>query len=93
MTPNVARKFLVSGEVQGVGYRFFAQQAARRLGLAGYVRNLPDGRVEAWAQGSAADLQAFEERLREGPPFSGVEGVSREEVEPHTDFVDFRIAY
>lgn len=93
MPPSVARKFLVSGEVQGVGYRFFAQQAARRLGLAGYVGNLPDGRVETWAQGSAADLQAFEEQLREGPPFSGVDDVSREDARSRADFVDFRIAY
>ncbi len=48
---SIARKFLISGEVQGVGYRFFAQRAAARHQVVGYVRNLPDGRVEAVAEG------------------------------------------
>ena len=47
----VARRFVVSGRVQGVGYRFFADEAARVEGLSGWIRNLPDGRVEAFAEG------------------------------------------
>lgn len=67
--PAEARRFVVRGRVQGVGYRVFARQAAARLGLAGWVRNLPDGRsVEAEASGDAAALDAFASALREGPP-------------------------
>lgn len=62
------RYFLVSGRVQGVGYRYFARRAAQSLGLSGWVRNLDDGGVEAEAQGSAQSLVSFEGLLREGPP-------------------------
>ncbi len=67
-----ARHFLVSGRVQGVGYRYFAYRAALRLGLLGWVRNLADGRVEALAEGSPAALDAFAEELRRGPAHSSV---------------------
>jgi acylphosphatase len=69
--PGVNRKasrFYVAGRVQGVGYRFFACREAAALGLHGWVRNLPDGRVEAYAIGTPAALDAFEQRLRKGPP-------------------------
>jgi acylphosphatase len=62
------RKYLVSGRVQGVGYRNFALRAARDLQLAGWVRNLPDGRVEALARGPLARLNRFASELRIGPP-------------------------
>ena len=60
-----ARKFWVSGQVQGVGYRYFAVRAARDLGLKGWVRNLPDGRVELLAEGSKEELDAFLVAIRE----------------------------
>ena len=69
------RHFLISGRVQGVGYRAFAQKEALRLGLKGWARNLADGRVEAHACGAAAKLDDFEARLRMGPRFSDVRGV------------------
>jgi len=59
---------LVTGRVQGVGYRYFAQAQAEALGVRGYVRNLPDGRVEAVAVGRAAPLEQFVQALRAGPP-------------------------
>jgi acylphosphatase len=66
----------VRGRVQGVGFRWFVQRAARDLGLAGYTRNLPDGRrVEVVAEGERAALDALLERLRQGPPGSYVEDV------------------
>ena len=60
---SVARKFLIHGDVQGVGYRFFAQRAAARHQVIGYVRNCPDGTVEAVAQGQAADVEEFKKDL------------------------------
>ncbi|MGE3488513.1 MAG: acylphosphatase [Vicinamibacterales bacterium] len=79
---RVARRFLVSGHVQGVGFRFFAQDAARREGLAGHVANNPDGTVEAVAEGEAEAVERFERALRRGPSRSRVERVMVDEVEP-----------
>ena len=81
----------ISGEVHGVGYRFFAQIAAQRLGLVGRVRNLPAGRVEIVAQGQLPEMEAFERQLREGPPYSTVESVERAEMQPGDDFDAFHI--
>jgi acylphosphatase len=75
-----ARKFWISGQVQGVGYRQFAARVAREFGLKGWVRNLSDGRVEAFAAGSARILEDFEARLRQGPPAGDVRGVEVEDV-------------
>lgn len=71
----MCRLALVSGSVQGVGYRFFARNAARALGIRGHARNLPDGRVEVLACGEAAALDEFIARLREGPKWSRVTDV------------------
>jgi acylphosphatase len=72
---RLARRIVVSGRVQGVGFRFFAQSAAVREGLHGWVRNLPDGRVEISAEGDAEALERFEHRVRHGPPGARVEEV------------------
>jgi acylphosphatase len=64
---EVARRYLVSGRVQGVGYRYFTVRAARELGLRGWVRNLSDGRVEVCAVGAARKLIHLEGELRLGP--------------------------
>jgi acylphosphatase len=71
----IARRFVVRGYVQGVGFRYFAQREATRLGLTGWVRNLDDGRVEVHAQGSAASLDEFAGALHRGPRFADVRGV------------------
>ena len=68
----IARKFLISGEVQGVGFRFFAQRSAARHQVRGYVRNLQDGRVEVWAEGSAKAVEGFRSDLAAGPTHSRV---------------------
>jgi acylphosphatase len=75
-----AKRFYVSGMVQGVGYRYFARRAALRLGLNGYVRNLSDGRVEVYAVGPAAELEALRTDLRHGPSTATVSSVSEEEA-------------
>ena len=79
---RVARKFLVSGHVQGVGFRYFAQDAARRDGLTGHVTNLADGSVEAVVEGEADAVDRFERALRRGPSRSRVERVQVEEGVP-----------
>jgi acylphosphatase len=66
---------LVSGRVQGVGFRFFVVRQAQRLGLAGWVRNLPDGRVEFEAAGEPSVLAALVEAVRRGPPQADITGV------------------
>jgi acylphosphatase len=78
----VARRWFISGRVQGVGYRYFAQRAANELGLTGYARNLDDGRVEVYAVGSAKKLDDLAGSLRQGPRWSDVRGVEEQEAEP-----------
>lgn len=89
-----AKRFLVSGMVQGVGYRFFAKRAAERLGVAGYVKNLSDGRVEVYAIGTAELLQSLRAELERGPRGASVSSVTEAKAElplPHTN--GFRIEH
>ncbi len=76
-----AARFLVRGRVQGVGFRAHTRHEALRLGLTGYAKNLPDGRVEVLAVGESAALAALERWLRSGPPAARVEEARRAEVE------------
>jgi acylphosphatase len=84
------RRGIVRGRVQGVGYRFFAQRAARDLEVRGWVRNLADGTVETVAQGDEEALSRYFERLRQGPRGSRVEAVLEEEASVET-FSSFEI--
>lgn len=68
--------------MQGVGFRYFAQDAARREGLHGYVANQDDGTVEVKAEGEVAALERFERKLRQGPSRARVENVIIDEIEP-----------
>ena len=77
----LAKRFYVSGIVQGVGFRFFAEVAAERLGIAGYVKNMFDGRVEVYAIGNAAQLDGLEKELWRGPRMAGVEKVTQSDAE------------
>jgi acylphosphatase len=79
---RVARRFVVSGRVQGVGFRYFALEAARRDGLHGYVTNNDDGSVEAVAEGESEAVERFERALRRGPSRSRVENVMIDELDP-----------
>jgi acylphosphatase len=86
-------RVVVGGRVQGVAYRFFAEKYAGRLAVTGWVRNLPDGRVEVLAEGTAAHIETFLTRLRDGPGLARIDSfeVARE---PATgEFRDFRIAF
>lgn len=91
MATIVARKFLIRGDVQGVGYRFFAQRAAARHQVLGHVRNCPDGTVEAIAEGSAHDVEEFKKDLVTGPQWSRVEQVEEIHLEPTGLYASFRI--
>lgn len=73
---------MVSGRVQGVGFRYFAHAAATRENIHGWVRNLPDGRVEAAAEGEADAVDRFERALRHGPPGARVEQLDIEHTVP-----------
>lgn len=88
---QVARKFSIRGEVQGVGYRFFAQRAAARHQIVGYVRNCPDGTVEALAEGLASSVEAFKHDLVTGPQWSVVDQVEEIVLEPSGSYSAFRI--
>ncbi|MFZ3217499.1 MAG: acylphosphatase [Candidatus Acidiferrales bacterium] len=81
-----SRRYVVSGIVQGVGYRYFAMRVAQRLGLAGYARNLPDGRVEVYAVGSAAKLAEFRAELQRGPQAASVSHIAEEDAPLHPEF-------
>lgn len=80
MTERVARRCLVAGRVQGVFYRASARSRAQALGVTGYARNLPDGRVEVLACGSPQAVQALCDWLWEGPPAAHVTAVAAEIV-------------
>ena len=75
-----ARRYIVRGRVQGVGFRWFVQQSADSLGVKGYTRNLADGSVEVYALGSAEQLSDLSGLLRKGPRMADVRGVDEEEA-------------
>ena len=90
MPVNIAKRYLVHGRVQGVGYRWFVQKAATDLGLAGYARNLDDGSVEVYATGPAPKIEDLNGLLWKGPRLSDVRGVEVMEAQM-VNYKDFRI--
>lgn len=78
-------RVVVSGRVQGVFYRASCAEEARRRGLGGFVRNLPDGRVEATFEGKDADVQAMVDWCRRGPPLAQVTGIDAAPEDPRGD--------
>jgi len=88
---TTGRRYLVSGKVQGVGFRFFTEDAARREGLIGFVRNLNDGRVEAVVVGDNESISRFERALGVGPPLSRVTDITIEMEPPVTELIGFEI--
>ena len=77
--------------MQGVGYRFFAQRAAARHQIVGYVRNCPDGSVEAFAEGPASNVEAFKQDLATGPQWAVVDQLEEINLEPTGTYSAFRI--
>jgi acylphosphatase len=78
---KLAKRFFVSGRVQGVGYRYFAMDAAEQTGVTGYARNLADGRVEVYAIGTNAQLRDLARELRRGPTLAAVAEVAEVDAE------------
>ena len=79
---RVARRYVISGRVQGVGFRFFTEAAGQREGLQGWVRNLPDRSVEAVCEGDADAVERFERAIRQGPPGARVDHVATVALPP-----------
>lgn len=88
-----ACRIVVSGRVQGVGFRASTREQARQLAVRGWVRNRPDGGVEVWAQSSAEALARFVHWLEEGPRLAEVRQMQTESVEPDPDLTEFEIRY
>jgi acylphosphatase len=88
---RIARKYLINGLVQGVGFRFFTQRAAARHQVVGYVKNLKDGRVETYAEGDELMIKGFYEDLLAGPVYARVEDIEELVLEPEGLFSAFRI--
>ena len=84
---------LISGRVQGVGFRWFAEQRASELAVSGYVRNLPEGDVEVVAQADEQTLESFCRELREGPRFARVEELSMKPVPVDASLQGFGVRY
>ncbi len=88
---RVARRLVISGRVQGVGFRYFTQEAAAREGVTGWVRNLPDGRVEAYVEGESEAVTRLERAIRQGPRGASVHAVEVAAEEPGGGYREFGI--
>jgi acylphosphatase len=87
----IARRYIVRGRVQGVGFRWFVDHEARQLGLFGWVRNNVDGTVEALAMGTEHQHAALREKLRQGPRAARVDDLQELPAEPVAGLTTFRI--
>ncbi len=87
----IARRFFVSGMVQGVGFRYFTQRAAAKHQVKGFVRNRPDGRVETFAQGSESKVNGFRDDIATGPRFSTVDEIEELVEDIDLSYSTFRI--
>ncbi|MEO5858598.1 MAG: acylphosphatase [Pyrinomonadaceae bacterium] len=87
----IARRFFVNGMVQGVGFRYFAQRAAAKHQVKGFVRNMPDGRVETFVQGSETQVNGFRDDIATGPRFSKVDDIEELVEDINLAFSTFRI--
>lgn len=88
---TIARRLFISGEVQGVGFRFFAQRSAARYQVRGYIRNLADGRVEALVEGSEKAVRSFTLDMAAGPTNARVGQIEEIVLDPSGRYSTFRI--
>lgn len=88
-----ARRLIISGRVQGVGFRWFTRRTASELGLTGWVRNLPSGDVEIQAAGSADTLARLRQELERGPGGARVSAIREEQLAPVPEWKSFDVVY
>jgi acylphosphatase len=89
--PKIAKKFLITGRVQGVGFRYFAERWASQYGICGYVKNLWDGSVEVYAIGNAMALEELKRQLKEGPRSARVAAIDESDEPVDTRYNRFMI--
>ena len=90
---NIRRRVVISGRVQGVNFRYYTRSMARQVGAVGWVRNLPDGNVEAVIEGVPEVVEEVISWCRNGPPSGRVDNVLVQEESPTGEFADFDIKY
>jgi acylphosphatase len=88
---RIARRFWINGRVQGVGFRYFVHDIATREGVTGYVRNLPDRRVEAFVEGDLEAVTRVERAIRTGPAGARIEHVDVDVLTPSGSHSSFRV--
>ena len=93
MPGTISRRVIVSGIVQGVSFRAYTRAAARKVGVTGWVRNLPDGKVESLIEGNPEQVNSMLAWFRKGSPYSRVDRVSVYEETPRGESTDFEISY
>lgn len=89
---KIAKRLIVSGRVQCVGFRYFSQETAQRFGIKGWVRNLSDGTVELHVEGTNEIIESFQNALKDGNRFVGVERIEETEAN-NQEFRSFDIRY
>jgi len=89
----LVRRYLISGKVQGVGYRYFTKGLADQLGIVGWVKNLPDGRVETRAEGTLEQLERYREVLGQGPVGARVDQIEEIELTDRPGWSRFELAF
>ncbi|MGH9528857.1 MAG: acylphosphatase [Terriglobales bacterium] len=87
----LARRFIVRGRVQGVGYRWFVEREAHTLGISGWVRNNSDASVEVLTMGTPEQLSGLRSRLQQGPRAARVDAVEESDAKPISGLTKFRI--
>ena len=90
---TVGRRFIISGRVQGVGFRYFAIRVARRAGVVGTVRNLSDGTVEAIAEGSETAISEFRAEIERGPSYGNVSRIDETEIKITGQYSGFEVIF
>ncbi len=93
MSSAIRRRVLITGRVQGVAFRYYTRDVARDKNVLGWVRNLPDGRVEAVFEGKQEDVDSVLAWCRKGPPASDVKHLQIQEERPTGEFTDFDIRF
>jgi acylphosphatase len=88
---QIFRRYLVTGRVQGVGFRWFVEREARMIGVSGWVRNRDDGAVEVLASGSNAQLGTLYDKLKEGPRAARIDEVDVEDAAPFSGYTTFQV--